>query len=56
MPAYFGQVCRSYNFCDPGYGIAGINTFGWDNNVKRYEMHNLVEDYLNLFAKTLGEK
>ena len=26
------------------------------NNVKRYEMHNLVEEYLNLFAKVLGEK
>ena len=26
------------------------------NNVKRYDMHNLVKEYVGLFRKTLGEK
>ena len=26
------------------------------NNVKRFEMHNLVEEYVDLFTKTFGEK
>lgn len=37
MDDFLGAVSRSNNFCPDFYGIAGLSTHGWKNNVKQYQ-------------------